>query len=433
MTRRKRYLFAIVDGGGSVPPDMSVARALVERGHEVRVLADRVLARDVEPTGAEHIPWNRAPQRPDLNPQSTLMRDWDARTPLQAFARARDGVMLGPAGLFAADVRDELARRPADVVVASLFVFGAQVAAEAEGVPVAVLVPNLLSLPGWGVPPLGPGLPPARGPLGRARDAAIGRVMERIFDKGLPALNDARRANGLEPVDSVLHRYERVDRLLMLTSRAFDYPGFTPSANVRVTGPRLDDPAWVGDWTPPAGDDPLVLVGMSSTYMDHADVLQRAATALGRLPVRGLITTGPAIRPDEIDAPANVTVVERAPHSEVLRHAAAVVTHGGHGTVIKALAAGVPVVALPLGRDQLDNAARVEYHGAGLRLKPKARPEAIARVVRRVVSEPSFRAGARRLAAAIEAETAEDRAVAELEALASEGDRDGHRVAAVSR
>jgi MGT family glycosyltransferase len=187
---------------------------------------------------------------------------------------------------------------------------------------------------------------------------------------------------------------------------------------VRVVGPRLDDPAWVGDWTPPAGDDPLVLVGMSSTFMDHADVLQRAATALGDLPVRGLVTTGPAVPAGSIDAPANVTVVERAPHSEVLRHASAVVTHAGHGTVIKSLAAGVPVVAVPLGRDQLDNAARVAHHGAGLRLKPRASSEAIATAVKRVLDEPSFRASAERLAAAIAAETAEDRAADEFEKLA---------------
>jgi UDP:flavonoid glycosyltransferase YjiC (YdhE family) len=88
--------------------------------------------------------------------------------------------------------------------------------------------------------------------------------------------------------------------------------------------------------------------------------------------------------------------------------------------VIKALAAGVPVVAIPLGRDQLDNAARVAHHGAGLRLKPNAGPEAIARAVRRVLDEPSFAAGAQRLADAIAAETAEDRAAAELEALAEQ-------------
>jgi len=421
MTTPKRYLFAILDGGGTVPADTSVIRAMVQRGHDVRVLADRVLAPDVEATGAEHVPWDRAPQRPNLDPQSTIMKDWDTSTPFQAFARVRDGAMVGPAGLFAADVRAELQRRPADVVVGNLFVFGAQIAAEAEDVPFAFLVSNLLSFPDSGTPPLGPGFKPARGPLGRARDRAVGRVMARLFDKRLDQLNEVRRANGLEPAGSVLENLARADRLLLLTSSAFEYEGFSPPPNVRVTGPRLDDPVWAGGWIPPAGADPLVLVGMSSTFMDHADVLQRVASALGELPVRGLVTTGPAVAAGSIDAPANVSVVECAPHREVLRHAAAVVTHAGHGTVLKSLAAGVPVVAMPLGRDQLDNAARVVHHGAGLRLKPKASADTIARAVRRVIDEPSFGANAGRLADAIAAETAQDRAADELEGLALKG------------
>ena len=182
--------------------------------------------------------------------------------------------------------------------------------------------------------------------------------------------------------------------------------------------PAAEDPAWAGDWTPPAGDEPLVLVGLSSTFMDHGDLLQRVTTALGDLPVRGLVTTGPAIDPDSISAPANVDVVRSAPHSQVLPHAAAVVTHAGHGTVIKSLAAGVPLVCLPLGRDQLDNAARVAAHGAGLRLKPKARADAIARAVARVIDEPSFAASAQRMAAAIAEDVREDRAVAQLERMA---------------
>jgi MGT family glycosyltransferase len=419
MTSPKRYLFAIIDGGGTVPADTSVMRAMVERGHEVRVLADRVLAPDIEPTGAEHVPWDRAPQRADLDPKSVIMKDWDTSTPFQAFARVRDDAMVGPAGLFAADVRAELRRRPADAVVGNFFVFGAQIAAEAEGVPFAFLVSNLLSFRGSGTPPLGPGFKPARGPLGRARDNAVNRVMARLFDRGLDRLNEVRVENGIEPIGSVLQNFERADRLLLMTSRAFEYEQFSPPPNVRIVGPRLDDPVWVGEWAPPAGDDPLVLVGMSSTFMDHADVLQRVTTALGELPVRGLVTTGPAIPPASIEAPPNVTVVERAPHRDVLRHAAAVVTHAGHGTVIKTLAAGVPVVAIPLGRDQLDNAARVAHHGAGLRLKAKASSEAIAGAVRRVLDEPAFGASAERLAAAIAAETAQDQAVEELEGLAA--------------
>ena len=101
----------------------------------------------------------------------------------------------------------------------------------------------------------------------------------------------------------MLENFERADRLLLMTSRAFEYESFTPPPNVRLVGPRLDDPAWVGDWTPPAGDDPLVLVGMSSTYMDHAEVLQRVASALGRLRVRGIVTTGPSIPVEAIEAP----------------------------------------------------------------------------------------------------------------------------------
>ena len=419
MTTPKRYLFAIIDGGGTVPADTSVIRAMVDRGHDVRVLADRVLAPDIASTGAEHVVWDRAPQRSNLDPQSVIMKDWDAKTPFEAFGRVRDGAMVGPAGLFAADVRSELQRRPADVVVGNFFVFGAQIAAEAEGVPFAFLVSNLLSFRGSGTPPLGPGLKPARGPLGRARDAVLNRIMARLFDKGLDQLNEVRRANGLEPIASVLENFERADRLLLMTSSAFEYESFTPPPNVRLVGPRLDDPAWVGSWTPPVGDEPLVLVGMSSTFMDHANALERAATALAGLPVRGLVTTGPAIPVETIDAPANVTVVERAPHSEVLRHAKVIVTHAGHGTVLKALAAGVPVVAMPLGRDQLDNAARVVHHGAGLRLKPTAKPDAIAKAVRRLLEEPSFSAAAERMAAAIAMETAEDLAAAELEALAS--------------
>jgi MGT family glycosyltransferase len=418
VTIPRSYLFAIVDGGGTVPADTSVIRAMVERGHDVRVLADRVLAPDVEATGAEHVPWNRAPQRANLDPLSMIVDDNGAKTPFEAFARIRDDVIVGPADRFAADVRDELRRRPADVVVGNFFVFGAQIAAEAEGVPFAFLVANLLSFKNSGTPPLGPGLKLARGPLGRARDAGLNRLTARLFDKGLDRLNEVRRANGTAPVASVLESFERADRLLLMTSRSFEYETYAPPPNVRLVGPRLDDPAWAGDWTPPAGDDPLVLVGMSSTFMDHADVLQRATTALGDLGVRGIVTTGPAVPVDAIDAPANVTVVARAPHSQVLRHASAVVTHAGHGTVIKSLAAGVPVVAIPLGRDQLDNAARVAHHGAGLRLKPKASSEAIARAVKRVLDEPSYRASAERLAAAIAADTAEDRAAEELEELA---------------
>lgn len=424
MTASKQFLLCLWDGGGNMPPVMSVARALIERGHRVRALADRTLADELRAAGVEHVEWSRGPQRVSTDRSTYLIRDWEARTPIGEFARGRDGLLCGPAADFAADVVAEIDRRPVDVVLADMFMLGGFVGAEAAGVPSAILSPNLLGLPGWGVPPLGPGLRPARGVAGRARDALVGRLIEAMFDRGLPALNAARIAHGLEPVGSVLEQVTRPQEILLMTSPAFELPTFSPPEKVRFVGPRLDDPSWAGEFAPPPGDDPLVLVGFTTTYMEQAPVLRRVAAALGELPVRGLITTGPHVDPGELDAPTNVTVIERAPHSEVLRHASAVVTHAGHGTVIKALAAGVPVLAMPMGRDQLDNAVRVVAHGAGLRLAPTAATPRIVTAVRRLLAEPSFTHGARRQAKAIAQITRRDLAVERLEALALGGGED---------
>ena len=157
------------------------------------------------------------------------------------------------------------------------------------------------------------------------------------------------------------------DRVLVCSSPSYDFaPGSVP-ANVRYIGPQLDDTADEtpgNPWADPSGR-PLVLVGLSSTVMRQERLLQRAADALGQLPVRGLVTTGPAVDPAVIAAPPNVTVTRWVRHADVLAHCSAVITHGGHGTVMKALIAWVPLIVVPLGRDQPDNAARVVYAGAG--------------------------------------------------------------------
>jgi UDP:flavonoid glycosyltransferase YjiC (YdhE family) len=118
----------------------------------------------------------------------------------------------------------------------------------------------------------------------------------------------------------------------------------------------------------------------------------------------------------------------RAPHCDVLEYAALVVTHGGHGTVMKALAAGVPMVLLPHGRDQGDNAVRVTARGAGVSLKRSAQPAAIAAAVRRVLQNPSYRAAAQQLGEAVRQDAASDALVRELERIPVEGD-DAPRVA----
>jgi MGT family glycosyltransferase len=418
-TMSNKFLFTLWEGGGETPPILSIVRAAVDAGHDVTVLADDVLGPDVEATGAEWIAWATAPNKGSYSPDEDLARDWEAKTPLGAFQRFRDGIAFGPAARYARDTAAEIARRRPDVVVNPTLMFGAQAATEASGIPQALLLTCSYVVPGTGAPPYGSGWAPPRTAAQRLRLKVMDKIALRLWGSGLKSLNAARQEQGLAPVTHPLDQIHAADRFLVLTSPAFDFPVPRLPANARYVGPRLADPAWAGEWAPPPGDAPLVLVGLSSTYMAQGDLLGRIVAALGALPVRALVTLGPSLEPDALGAtPPNVTVVAAAPHAEVLKHAALVVTHAGHGTIIKSLAAGVPVVALPMGRDQPDNAARMVAAGAGVSLKPSAKVEAIRTAVADVLATPSYTAAAGRLAAAMAAEGESDRALAELEALA---------------
>jgi UDP:flavonoid glycosyltransferase YjiC (YdhE family) len=414
----QRYLVALVDGGGTVPPELGAVRRLVGRGHTVTVLAEDSMAAEVATTGATFRPWLRGPNRPDRRPEHDPSRDWEVRNPLRLVERLIETQFVGPAAGYAADVDAAITEIRPDAVVCSLFAIGAMLAAESAGIPFAVLLPNIYLLPADGMPPFGLGLRPARGAPGRLRDAAIGGFSRRLWDsRGLAGLNALRAGRGLAPLGHLWDQVHRARRELVMTSPDFDFPARLP-AGARYVGPVLDDPAWAGrPWAPPAGDDPLVLVAMSSGFQDQLGSLRRVVEAMGTLRVRAVVTTGPALDPASFDPPANVTVLAAAPHRQVLGHAALVVTHGGHGTVMKALAAGVPMVMLHHGRDQADNAARVTARGAGVAVKRTAKPARIARAARRVLTDPTYRAAARRLGQAIRRDADSGALLRELEGL----------------
>jgi hypothetical protein len=188
---------------------------------------------------------------------------------------------------------------------------------------------------------------------------------------------------------------------------ALQPPGFDPPELVR------DGATCVGAVLRPGGAEPLdpatatllsepgnpwVLLTLSTTLQGQAEALPGLLRALEHLPIRILLTLGGVLARDAMSAPRNVTVAEFLPHEALLPHMVAVITHAGMSTVTTALAAGVPMVCVPQGRDQPLNAARVEELGAGLMVAADATRETLAQAVRTVVADPRFRAASQRLA-----------------------------------
>jgi MGT family glycosyltransferase len=418
----RHYLCPMWEGGGNVPPILGVARRLIARGHAVTVLGDPTIQVEAEQFGCRFLPWRRAPHRTSLRPEDDLMRDWETKNPLQMLRRYRDRFITDPAPTYAADTLDAIDATSPDVVVPEYTIFGAFIAAETRAVPAVALVPNIWPLPVPGAPPFGPGFLPARTVVGRTRDALFRTLVTSIFDRALPSLNATRRQLGLAPLPAFFDQVLGCEGLIVLSSAAFDFSSpFVPN-HVRYVGPILDDPQWVEPWNAPWPEEnrnPLVLVGFSSTFQDQASVLRNVVKALDVIRVRALVTLGEMLPEGEVQSTGAVVVARSAPHSEILRQASLLITHCGHGTTMKALAAGVPMVCMPMGRDQDDTAARVVHAGAGVRLDPRSSAEKIARAVTEVLTDDRYRTNARRVGEAIGRELQEIDVAAELEKIAA--------------
>jgi hypothetical protein len=224
---RRRFLFVIGEGGGNVPPQLGLARKLVSRGHDVRVLTEPCVEEDVRAIGASYASFTKAPHRSDRSRETDFVRDFEARTPVGSLAAFRNRVIFGPARAYAEDTLTEIERWHPDVLVPDWIRTGAAVAGEAAGVPTALLVHGSNLLPEPGKPPPGFGFLPATCARIRLRHRVFERGFLYLFNKGLPALNDARRACDLDPIGHVLEHFERPARLLCLYSEAFELPAQT--------------------------------------------------------------------------------------------------------------------------------------------------------------------------------------------------------------
>jgi MGT family glycosyltransferase len=265
---------------------------------------------------------------------------------------------------------------------------------------------------------MGPGFAPAKTAEERAMQAQVAAGVQGMFDTGLPSMNATRQALGLKPLEHLLDQFQAAGVELLATSRAFDFPAEGEREKLRYVGPMISDPKWAETWESPweKGDGrPLVTVGFSTTFQNHGAVMQNVIDALAPLPVRVLVTLGGSIEAGELRPAENCVIVASAPHTVVMREAALVVTHGGHGTVMRGLISRVPMLVIPHGRDQNDNAVRITERGAGLSLMPGATVEVIRKACVRLLNEPGFKENARRLGDKVAADAAASSLVRELE------------------
>jgi UDP:flavonoid glycosyltransferase YjiC (YdhE family) len=401
-----RVLQTLIAFSGNAPPQLAVTRELVGRGHEVRVLAHRAARERIEATGAEFVAIERAVPDFDISKRETdTLRDWETRGRYATGVRLRNQGVLAFLEGIAEECTELLQARPADAVLFDWMLSGAAVAAERAEVPAAALGHCPYPMPVAGAPPLFSGAGWVGGPLGSLRNRALNIAFSRFAAAGLPRLNRVRAAQGLAPLGAWEEQLLGVEAFYMLTAAALDFSsrGALPG-NVHYVGPAFEPypREWRSPW-PAENSEPLVVVSFSTSYMDQADLAQRVLDALGGLPVRALLTAGPALETERLRLPANARAVPFLPHRTVLPHAALMVTHAGWQTINAALAGGVPLLCLPDGRDQPDNAARVVAAGAGVRLSKQASPPKLRRAVAAALDDRSLQAGAARMAAALAA------------------------------
>lgn len=345
---------------GHLFPLMAILLELRSRGHDVvvRTLAGelgmvRGLGIDAEPIDS------RIEDRP--------LDDW-RHSRAQAALRASVATFAERALFDSADLADAIERHRPDAVIVDTNAWGAQAAAEAWGGPWCSLMPYPTPLPSADVPPFGLGLPPAHGAIGRVRDAALRPMIIGAIEKAtLPRYNEVRAHLGLAPLGTVAALYANPPLTLLLTAEPFEYHRRDWPASFVQVGPC--------DWDPPAErpawldeiDQPIALVTTSSEYQADGRLVDAAIEALDALGLY-VVASLPAVADARAVPRAHARVERFVPHGAVLDRAVVAVTHAGMGATQKALVRGVPVCAVPFGRDQFEVARRVEVAGAGSRL-----------------------------------------------------------------
>lgn len=367
-----RLLVTFAGGYGHFVPLIPLARAAAAAGHTVAVAGRPAQVANVEAAGfvafASGDPaLDPSPARPPLRPIDPEVEDRVFRDGFAGVvARDRAGALL------------ELADHwSPDLVLCDEVDFGAMVAAERLGLPHA----SVVSMPAGTF----------------VRPALIAEPIARL-----------RAEHGLAPdPDLAMTRRHLV---LVPAPPSFRDPSVPLPATARSIRPASPDPDADSFWSrnragssAPGGSGTTepgrarVYVSLGTAFnVESGDLFSRVIAGLRGLSVDVLVTVGNEIDPAELDPqPANVIIERFVPQWTVLSQCDLVVSHGGSGGVIGALAHGLPVVVLPLGADQPHNAARVEALGVGkVRDAVTATPGEISESVDALLGDARARAAA---------------------------------------
>ncbi|MBN9623625.1 MAG: hypothetical protein J0H06_11850 [Actinobacteria bacterium] len=263
--------------------------------------------------------------------------------------------------------------------------------------PLATLIPHIYPVVEPGLPFFAVGLRAPRTPVGRAVWKAGQRAPDVGLEHGRRDLNDQRERLGLPPLD-YFHGGISPDLALVATYPQLEYPRAWPAA-VQVTGPMAFEVPHP-DIELPAGAAPLVLVAPSTAHDSENQLVRTALAALAEEPVRVVATTNRMRPQSPIEVPGNAVLVDWLSYSQLMPIAALVISHGGHGTVARALGAGTPVLISPITGDMGETAMRVSWAGVGRSLPWRlCRPGPLRWATRRVLADPRCAARARQIAA----------------------------------
>ena len=393
----RRILLAAFGDPGHAFPTIALGRELVRRGHEVCIETWDKWRDDCEREGMQFTP-------------APIYEVWPmGGSPLKPYQAA-----VRASGESAALIRSF----DTDVVVADILTVATSLAAQMEERPWATLIPHVLPTAEPGFPPYSIGARFPRTRVGARAWQLLDPLVRQGIEEGRVQLNGARSRVGLPPLD---HMHGGISRQLAIvaTFPQLEYPRRRWHPSVRVTGPLMWERPY-GDVELPPGDDPLVLIAPSTAQDAEQRMLAAALLGLAGEPVRVLATYNRRPPAEPLDVPGNARLVEWVSYSRTMPLCDAVVCHAGHGTLVRSLACGVPVVACPAAGDMAENAARVAWSGAGVSLPRRmVTPRGIRLAVRRVLGDPRYARRADELRAWAERSDGAANAAAEVEQLAS--------------